>query len=369
MAFTLGSVGFTVVGNSVIAENFKKLLTGLRTPNEQVAIIFEFVDELPAWNNQPYVSLDDYRISNDRFRVSEKLFCCEFRHAETPARVLIAPRNASASRNIQRTINKSWRYLHTHGGKAYLHHLKRFIFYVYMPFIELMLLKKHSTLAHCSAVERDGRCILFSAWGGVGKTSIMSLCLDKGWKFLSDDSCVIAADGSVAIHPLPMHIYKYHEVQSPELVSKMLSRLAPASRFLWHTLGKMKKPDRLVRWIGAETVFGKESISAGGSVSAVIHMHRQMNCSQFTLAKVDAERVARLMASTILDEINNLANMAIVLHSFKSNDFVPDIEQVHRQLVEIYSTAFAKANCYTISIPTEAKGSDTYAYLCDKKLL
>ena len=368
MVYTLGGINFAIRGSSAIADNFKLLLASLQTQNQQIDAVFDFVDELPAWPDEPHISLDNYRIGVNRFQMTEKLFSCEFRYAEKPARILISPARVGLSRKIQRTLNKSWRYFHTHGKPAYLHHLKRFVFYVYMPFIELMLLKNQSTLAHCSAIENNGRAVLFPAWGGVGKTSIMSLYLDKGWKFLSDDSCVISSDGKASIHPLPMHIYKYHEIQSPELVAKMLSQLAPADRLLWRAIGKLKKPDRLVRWISAEKVFGKDKLSTGGKISAVVHMHRQMNCSSFSLARVDAQEVAKLMASTILDEINNLANMSIVLHSCQSNDFVPDIGSLHRHIVDIYSSAFAAANCYTISIPQQATGKDTYAFLQNNKL-
>jgi hypothetical protein len=368
MKYALGNVNFAVKGNSVIAENFRNLLESLQTHDPRVDIVFDFVDELPAWNGRPYVSLDNYRIAGDRFRLTEKLFSCEFRHMEKPARILISPARTGFARKVQRAINKSWRYFHTHGRPAYLHHLKRFVFYIYMPFIELMLLKNQATLAHCSAIENNGRIVLFSAWGGVGKTSIMSLYLDNGWKFLSDDSCVIAANGKASIHPLPMHIYKYHERQSAELVTKMLSQLTSADRLLWRVIGKMKKPDRLVRWIAAEKVFGKEKISAGGKISAVVHMHRQMNCNSFSFDKVDAQDVAKLMASTILDEINNLANTSIVLHSCQPHNYVPDIGNLYRKIVDIYSSAFAAADCYTISIPQQATGKDTYSFLTDNRL-
>jgi hypothetical protein len=368
MAYTLGSIHFEARGDSAVAENFRNLLESLQTQDQRVDIVFDFIDELPAWSNESYISLDNYRIGNDRFSIMEKLFFCEFRYAQKPARVLISPAKTGLSRKIRRTINKSWRYFHTHGAPAYLHHLKRFVFYIYMPFIELMLLKSQSTLAHCSAIENDGRVVLFPAWGGVGKTSIMSLYLDKGWKFLSDDSCVIASSGNASIHPLPMHIYKYHEIQSPELIAKMLSQLTPVDRLLWRVIGKIKEPDNLVRWISAGKVFGKDKISSGGKISAVVHMHRQMNCSVFSLTKVDAQETAKLLASTILDEINNLANMSIVLHSCQPNDFVPDIGSLHRQIVGIYTGAFASADCYTISIPPQATGKDTYAFLSDNKL-
>ena len=170
MNFAVGNVNIAVVGESVIAKNLRKILESIRTENSNTNLVFEFVDELSSWSDRVYVPLDNYSISNDRLRITEKLFCYELCSSENPVRVLVAPRKTDIFRSTKRAINKSWRYFHTHGGGAYLHYLKRFVFYLYMLFVELMLLKNQSSLAHCSAIEKDGEAVLFPAWGEVGKT-------------------------------------------------------------------------------------------------------------------------------------------------------------------------------------------------------
>lgn len=369
MSFAVGNVNIAVVGESATAKNLRKILESIQTEDSNADLIFEFVDELPSWSDRVYVPLDNYNISNGRLRVTEKLFCYELRLSENPVRVLIALRKTDVFRSTQRAINKSWRYFHTHGSGAYLHYLKRFVFYLYMPLVELVLLKKQSSLAHCSAVEKGGRAVLFPAWGGVGKTGIMSRYINDGWKFLSDDSCVIAADGTAYIHPLPMHIYKYHEIQSSELVKKMLSQATAFDKLLWRFLSQIKKSDKLVRWVSADKVFGKEKISTQGKISAVIHMHRRMQCDTFKLKSVDSHEVAKLMASTILDEINNLANVSIAVHSCHPIDFIPDLMHLHGNVIDIYSDAFAKASCYTIAIPEQATAENVHSFIEDNKLL
>ena len=369
MNFAVGNVNVAIVGKSLIAKNLRKILESIQTENSHNDLVFEFVDELPSWSGRRYIPLDNYSISNDRLRVFERLFCYELRVSENPVRVLVAPRKTDVFRSAQRAINKSWRYFHTHGSRAYLHYLKRFVFYLYMPLVELALLKNQSSLAHCSAVEKGDRVVLFPAWGGVGKTGIMSRYIDDGWKFLSDDSCIIAADGTAYIHPLPIHIYKYHEIQSKELVRKMLSQATTFDRLLWRFLAKVKEPDKLVRWVNVDKVFGKDKISTRGKIFTVIHMHRHMQCGTFNLKSVKPNEVAKLMASTILDEINNLANMSIILHSCQSFDFIPDITHLHTRIIDIYSSAFAKASCYTIAIPEQATAENIHSFIEDNKLL
>ncbi len=369
MNFALGNTNIAIIGESAVAENLKKLLQSIHTEDPNTDLIFEFVDELPSWSGLTHIALDNYSIADDRFRVTEKLFCYELHVREKPVRALITTRKTDILRKTQKVINKSWRYFHTHGGRAYLHHLKRFVFYVYMPLAELLLLKNQSSFAHCSAVEKAGQAVLFPAWGGVGKTGVMSRYIDDGWKFLSDDSCIIADDGTIHIHPLPMHIYKYHEVQSGELVKKMSSQFNTFDKFLWRFMGQVKKPDKLVRWIGADKVFGKENISTRGTISTVIHMHKHIQCDTFKLKQTMPQEVAALMANTILNEINNLANTSIVVHSSQPIDLIPDIAELHRRIINIYSRAFKKASCYTIAIPIKATAEDIYSFIRDNKLL
>jgi hypothetical protein len=237
-----------------------------------------------------------------------------------------------------------------------------------MPCVELALLRNGATLAHCSAIEKNNRAVLFAAWGGVGKTGIMSRYLNEGWNFLSDDSCVITEKGTAHIHPLPMHIYKYHEIQSKELVSKMLSHFSIFDKWLWRTLSLVKKPDRLVRWVGADKVFGSNKISFKGDISTVIHMQKCVGCDAFKIEAAGPDKVSGLMASTILDEINNLANTAIVVHSCNPGSVIPDMGDLHRSITDIYSRAFSKANCYVLTIPKQASSESICSFIENNKL-
>ena len=369
MNFALGNVNIALVGKSPIVEHLGKILEVIQTKESKTDLVFEFVDELPHWTDQSYIPIENYIISDDRLRVTDKLFCYELRPFENPPKVSVAIRKTDFFRKAQRAIRKSWRYFHTHNRSAYLHYLKRFVFYVYMPLVEMILLKNHASLAHCSAVEKENRVVLFAAWGGVGKTGIMSRYLNGDWKFLADDSCIITDEGIAYIHPLPMHIYKYHETQSRELVKKMLSQSSMFDKLLWRTLSFIKKPDKLVRWVSADKVFGNDKISTQGNVSTVIHMHKQVGYDTFKLETIAPNQVSKLMANTMLDEINNLANTAIVVHSCKPSNFIPDISHLHRCITDIYSSAFRKANCYTIAIPKHATAESIYDFIENNKLL
>lgn len=369
MKFSVGHLVCSISGNSHIVEDFERAVSFARTDSPAVDIAFEFPGELPLWREREFVSLDSFDIARDRIRVADKSFVYEAALSENPIRVLVAPARKDLIRKIHHSVKKSWRYFHTHGRPGSIYYVKRFVYYIYMPMLQLALLRKGASLAHCSAIEKNGRAVIFPAWGGVGKTSIMSRFLDEGWRFVSDDSCVVCDDGTVFTHPLPMHIYKYHEKQSSGLVVQMLENSSLTDRLLWRVLSLFKKPDKLVRWIPPVKVFGHEKLRDSGNISKVVHLHRVEGLANFRVEQVKPADIAKIMTSTIIDEINGLADIAIAANSVQTTSMVPDISQVYEKIAGIYSKAFSSAFCYMVTLPSSSNADDLYKFITDRKLV
>jgi hypothetical protein len=369
VSFRVGNIEIEFKGNAFFCKKLANILELGCSKSRKPDVYFEFCDSLPPIKTESFVALDDHIITDSKLRITEKLFDFEIDLAEKPYRVLIANKRASYLRRTQKTIRKNWRYFYTHGRGGYLHYLKRFIFYIYMPILEYSLLEKNATLSHCSGIEKNGRVVIFPAWGGVGKTGLMSMYLNEGWKFLSDDSCVVCQDGQVHIHPLPMHIYKYHEIQNGDLVKKMLAQSSLFNIFLWKIFGLITKPDRLVRWARPVDVWGKEKIALNGKISAVIHLYRYFGLEKIQLKEVSANEISSLMTSTILDEVNNLANMSIVVNSYKTFPLIPNISALFDKIQSIYQKAFTNARCYLISMPETATSRDVYEFINRQQLI
>lgn len=368
MNLNLGNCSIAITGQADAAERLMDLLHRLKGHPGPVDLELHFADRLPAWGGQPFVKIGPYEVANDRFRLLDKIWQVQVEATSDPVRVTLAPRRMGSLKGVVRNVKKAWRYLHTHGRGGYVHQLKRLLFYVYMPMVELALLQRGSSFAHCSAIERDGRVALFPASGGVGKTSIMGRYIDQGWRFLSDDMCVISADGTASLHPLPMHIYKFHEVHCPSIVQRMRSVAPWWDRLLWALLGYVKRPDRLVRWVSPELVLGGERLAWQGRVEAVVYMHRYRNGTQFEVEPVSAADVASLMASVVFDEINNLAAMSIMVGSCQSMELLPTVGRLYQQVYDVFTSAFAKAACCVLRVPETATADDIFAFIEDRKI-
>jgi len=365
MSFAAGKIHFDIAGNEKYASYFKDIFNLIETDKDP-DLVFEFVKTLPPLNDSSTVKLDDFIIAEKSITHREKLFNYRIDWSCVPVKVLVSPRKFDFFRQTQKTLNKNWRYFHTHGTSGFLHFFKRFVFYIYVPAMQLYLLNKGTSFTHCSAIQKSGEAALFPAWGGVGKTGLMSLFLSQGWQFLSDDLGILCDDGSICLHPLPMHIYKYHQIQSPELVENMLRQSTLLERITWNLLGPIKKPNKLVRWVKPNVVFGKDTICKSSKIRIVVHMHRHSVDSEFIFEESNNRSVAALMASTILDEINNIANYSIVYNSVRQSDFIPNISQMYKIITTIYAQAMQKAICYKLSIPEASTTSDAFNFLNKK---
>lgn len=361
--FQIGGINVGIIGESLLAGKIREMLTPVRVEDRSADLSFNFVEKLPVLKDESFISLDNYKIGKDCIRVTERLFDYEVRTSQKPLAVNVALRKRDAFRRSKQAINKSWRYLNTHGRGLYLFALKRFVFYIYMHMLELALLKTDASLAHCSGVERNGKVVLFSAWGRIGKTTIMSKCIDKGWNFISDDSCVVSNKGIVSNHPLPMHIYKFQEKQNRPLVRRMLRNMSFFDKLMWSFWGRLKNPENVVRWVSPEEVFGKEKMTMSGEIKTVFHLYRDHTGSDFVLQKIEPENLSELMTNTILDEIQNLVKSSIVVNSCRQDSSFWKISDVYTSIFNIYSEAFKKADCYRLAIPENAMAGDIYSFI------
>ncbi len=365
MVYSVGKLKIAFEGSGRVADEIRGLFELVKSEG-MADLVFEFRDGLVGWgNDEVYSRLGDYLIGSERFRFKDRRFVCDV----SVGKVLVEQRRLGGHKDFLLRLRKDWRFMHTHGRGGYLHFVKRFIFYVYMPLVELALLRKGCTFAHSSAIEKDGDVVMFSAWGGVGKTGIMSMYLERGWNFISDDFCVVDSDGELSIHPLPMHIYKYHQIHCPQLTERLFEQASAGDKMLWKALAPFKKPGRIVRWVGPEKVFGQEKLSNAGKVKTVVQMYRRQNLNDFNLREVEADELGRMMTNTVFDEINGLAEMSIAINSCGAMELVPELGAMYEGITRVFKQAFAGAKCRVVEIPVGAGVEDIYHFLEDNRLV
>ena len=158
---------------------------------------------------------------------------------------------------------EAWKLWLSHAAPLSLHLIKDFTQAQAPKIVQSALLEHDASLIHASGVEADGNGILFAAWGGIGKSLLMTRAVSQGAaNFLCDDHGIVDAAGRMHPNLLPMHLYRYHTAHPP-LRERMLATLSPASRWQW-ALGHRLKPKRAVRWVSPVDLFGQNRIAPLG---------------------------------------------------------------------------------------------------------
>lgn len=223
MQYCIGNIRVAFAGDSAASRVLQDTLRPIGLDDaSSPELRFQFVDRLPGIEGVRHTRIGRVHVGDRHVQMHESLWHYDISQEHDTLNVLVVPRPEGPLQSRMRDLKKSWRYLHRYGRSSYLHRVRAFCFSGYVPMVQLALLNHGATFCHSSAIERDGQAILFPACGGVGKTSLMSRYVEQGWNFLADDLCTLDARGRATIHPLPMHIYKYHEIQAAGLVRKML---------------------------------------------------------------------------------------------------------------------------------------------------
>jgi len=78
-------------------------------------------------------------------------------------------------------------------------------------FVQYCLLKKGVSVVHASAIGRNGKCILFPARSGGGKTTVALSLLEEGFSYLGDNY-IILHKGIARNYISPLNIFTYNRL-------------------------------------------------------------------------------------------------------------------------------------------------------------
>ena len=241
--------------------------------------------------------------------------------------------------------------------------------------IWLQLLKKGLTFVHAAGLERNGKAMLFPAWGGVGKTSLTITALSHGsksnWKLLSDDMPILSKEGVVYCYPMPFMVYFYHiplfrEYFAKHFKEKMKLTLTEKIKPLSH----FSLLRRLLRKLGiyqdcipvpVKDVLPKEKISIKASLSRIYVLTRSAS-SKLRIESMHKEHVIRhfynLWCYSVVEDPLCLADIVAA-----STCGVFDFHDALNEFKQILERALSGAECYKVVIPLTFDPCRVFEYI------
>jgi hypothetical protein len=228
--------------------------------------------------------------------------------------------------------------------------------------IQLALLKAGYTFIHGAGLSIGGRRVLFPAYPGTGKTTLVAGFVRSGAQLFGDDLCIVG-NGRIFSYPQCLSVYPHHldvlGYHDPA-IKRAFRRNALIDRVRRQFLHGRSPFARLARLLLAAlgtpsvnvsptVVFGAEAIAADDMLDEVIILERAGEISQLVVERVDVASAA-MQAATILWHEWHGSFHDLLLYDALSEAGHGTIARFH-QVRDVAQRAFESVPCMRVRIP------------------
>lgn len=220
------------------------------------------------------------------------------------------------------------------------------------PILHVYMLKNSQTFLHSSGVVSDSEdAILFTGWGGVGKSSACVQLVNHGdWKYLADDVIIINANGEAYCYPKKVLLYGYNTEGNSNLEEKLLKNDL-INRLSWNLRKKILGGAKVRRRISPALLFGRDKIGTKGKISKVFYLLRS-NSGKSSAQEITSEEIAERSVSVIAYILKEFCEVVNAIHAVNPKN--PSLEEVLEKNKLIYERAFKNSECYLYYVPHNA---------------
>lgn len=186
--------------------------------------------------------------------------------------------------------------------------------------LQLGLVRTGRSFVHSAAVAYRSRAFIFPAFGGVGKTLLVSQLLSKeGFRLLGDDLCVVSQDGLATSYARPFCLYEHHREALepifnrfgvdhvwPNLMGRVTRQLLNAAFIragiaVPHNRYRGIKGDYVL--VSPIEIYGAEKICTEVlPIGAVVVLRRQPKFDRIRIEECTREEAARFASNVTLHE-------------------------------------------------------------------
>lgn len=220
------------------------------------------------------------------------------------------------------------------------------------PILHIHMLNNGQTFLHASGVVSDSEdAILFTGWGGVGKSSACVQLVNQGdWKYLADDVIIINADGEAYCYPKKVLLYGYNTDGNPNL-DRTLLKNDLMNKASWNLRKKILGGAKVRRRISPELLFGRDKIGTEGKISKVFYLLKS-NSEESSVQEITSEEMAERSVSVIAYIFKRFYEVINAIHAVNPKN--PSLEEILEKNKLIYGKAFENSDCYLYYVPPNA---------------
>ena len=246
-------------------------------------------------------------------------------------------------------------------GAQHRYHMDRLILPINL-IVQLALLRIGYSFLHGAALLMNGKAVLFPAYPGTGKTTLVAAFVKQGSKLFGDDLCIIGK-GRLYSYPQAFSVYPHHLTILPykdAYVERAFRRTAMIDKLRAPFENNPHRWSKLVRFILAQfrvpyvnvmpgRIFGEGSIAQDGVLGKVIVIERSGEISSLVQETVDLADIAS-QATAILWHEWHASFHDLLLYDALSESGRHTLS-LFKQVNDIYSASFKFVPCTRVRIP------------------
>lgn len=235
--------------------------------------------------------------------------------------------------------------------------------------IHLALIRKGYSLIHAAGIEFKERCFLLPAFGGIGKTTLVSGIVFAGGKLYGDDLIIINSEKALS-YPQDFSVYPYH-LNILKISDSAINRKFKRTRLLNRITDMLEssihwKPVKLVYLIfnylkvpyiniRPRTIFGDNCFAEEKDIEEIYYLFRSNSFDEgLQIEKTNPEEMAKVAADILLHEWHENMHHLYVYSAL--SEF--SIEDIYNRTKQVFGKLFISHLCFSVKIPTSMSNTD-----------
>lgn len=230
--------------------------------------------------------------------------------------------------------------------------------------VQLALLRTGHTFLHGAGVVLDGTAVLFPAYPGTGKTTLVTAFLKAGASMLGDDLCIVGK-GDAYAYPQALSVYPHHLPvlgYNDRATRRAFARTAFIDRAVRPIESSQARVLKLARVIlsslrtpavnlSPAVVFGSGAIGQSAKIRQVAALERSGDVQQLVMARADPGTLAAQATAVLWHEWHASFHDLLLYDALaESGRGIPGRFDLVRQLLH---AEFLKVPCVRIRIPAD----------------
>jgi len=334
----------------IIFNALKDIFKGFSiSESERIAMEFVFTDKIDSFViDKEFVRVKDIKVGETQthFKDNELDFLI---NNSNPFKIIINVSNTESFKSSLRIFNKAY--------KTNIElQITTFYYRIFLLFSQLWNLQNNCSYIHSSAVDVNGKSILFTADSGVGKSALLfQLSQEEGFRFIADDLTIISDKSDSYFQGRCLSVKPYHLKYYSFLAKELKKLMGSIQRLQW----KIINDNRLTFRVTPTELF--DQICEKSEIKRIVHLCNHSK-DIFEIKGISSDDLIGFTIPILINELYLANHKLDTVASLPTSPF-QSTDKMYSATKNIFSQAFNNVDIKLIFVPYQSNPIDLFNFL------